>query len=236
MPATRCCRRSLTNGLGNENRDLAVARSDGSGLRRQRARSDFVGRRHDRDLAVCSIRCPNSAARISEQGSLVSPTGCQTGTLLASHWDDAEQPIPLGSLVKPFIALAYGEEHQFHYPTHVCTGASGGCWLPRGHGEVGIVSAIAYSCNSYFRMLTADMTSADVIPAAKEFGLESPGPKLSGRRPDRRGKSLAHFSSAHGARLPGTESPSRPAWSARSYCRNGGVRRGRERDWKSIAL
>ena len=104
----------------------------------------------------------------------------RTGTLLASNWDDAEKPIPMGSLIKPFIALAYGDQHQFRYPTHVCTGASGGCWLPRGHGEIGVVSAIAYSCNSYFRMLTANLSSADVTPAAKEFALESPGPKLSG--------------------------------------------------------
>ena len=80
--------------------------------------------------------------------------------MLASRWDDAGTPIPMGSLVKPFTALAYGEEHQFRYPTHVCLGGAGGCWLPRGHGEIGISSAIAESCNSYFRMLTANMTSA----------------------------------------------------------------------------
>ena len=31
----------------------------------------------------------------------------RSGTVLASHWDDPNQPIPLGSLIKPFIALAY---------------------------------------------------------------------------------------------------------------------------------
>jgi cell division protein FtsI/penicillin-binding protein 2 len=105
----------------------------------------------------------------------------QTGTLLASRWDgDADQRIPLGSLVKPFTALAYGEEHQFRYPTHVCRGDAGGCWLPRGHGKIGITNAIADSCNSYFRMLTAGMTSAGVIPSARRLGLDPPGPELSG--------------------------------------------------------
>jgi cell division protein FtsI/penicillin-binding protein 2 len=104
----------------------------------------------------------------------------QTGALLTSRWDNVNQPIPLGSLVKPFIALAYGEEHQFHYPIHVCRGDAGGCWLPHGHGEIGITAAVADSCNSYFRMLTVDMTSADVIPAATRMGLDLPAPELSG--------------------------------------------------------
>jgi cell division protein FtsI/penicillin-binding protein 2 len=104
----------------------------------------------------------------------------QTGALLGSRWDDADRPIPLGSLLKPFIALAYGEEHQFRYPTHVCRGDAGGCWLPRGHGEINITDAIADSCNSYFRMLSAGMTSADVIPSARKLGLDPPSPELSG--------------------------------------------------------
>jgi hypothetical protein len=105
----------------------------------------------------------------------------QTGAVLASRWENADQPIPLGSLVKPFIALAYGEEHQFRYPAHLCRGDAGGCWLPHGHGEIGITAAIADSCNSYFRMLTTGMTSADVIPLATRLGLDLPAPDLSGQ-------------------------------------------------------
>jgi cell division protein FtsI/penicillin-binding protein 2 len=104
----------------------------------------------------------------------------RSGTVLASRWDDPNRPIPLGSLVKPFTALAYGDVHQFRYPTHLCSGSAGGCWLPRGHGEIGITAAVAGSCNSYFRMLTANMTSADVLPAARSLGLDPPGPELSG--------------------------------------------------------
>jgi cell division protein FtsI/penicillin-binding protein 2 len=104
----------------------------------------------------------------------------RTGTLLASHWDNPEQPIPLGSLIKPFVAVAYGEAHQFSYPTHLCKGQAGGCWLPRGHGEIGLPLAVANSCNSYFRLLTAKMNSADVVPTATEFGLDPPGSELWG--------------------------------------------------------
>jgi len=103
-----------------------------------------------------------------------------TGRVLASRWDNPEAPIPLGSLVKPFTALAYGEHHGFRYPAHTCRGTATGCWLPRGHGNVDLPSAIAYSCNSYFRMLTAKMTAAEVSPTAMGFGLEPPAPGTAG--------------------------------------------------------
>jgi hypothetical protein len=104
----------------------------------------------------------------------------QTGRVLASRWDNPEVPIPLGSLVKPFTALAYGEHHAFRYPVHTCRGTATGCWLPRGHGDVNLPSAIGYSCNSYFRMLTAKMNAADVSPTAIGFGLEPPPPGTAG--------------------------------------------------------
>jgi hypothetical protein len=104
----------------------------------------------------------------------------RTGALLASQWDNPEQPIPLGSLIKPFVAVAYGEAHQFRYPTHLCNGKAGGCWLPRGHGEIGLPSAVASSCNSYFRLLAAKMNSADMAPVVTAFGLDPPAAELSG--------------------------------------------------------
>lgn len=104
----------------------------------------------------------------------------RTGALLASRWNEMEKPIPLGSLVKPFTAVAYAEAHQFHYPIHFCRGAIGGCWLPRGHGQVDIASAIANSCNSYFRMLTAQMNGESMDETARRFGLDEPAPGLPG--------------------------------------------------------
>src|SRR4051812_8000691 len=35
----------------------------------------------------------------------------RSGSVLASRWDHPDAPIPMGSLVKPFTALAYGEQH-----------------------------------------------------------------------------------------------------------------------------
>jgi cell division protein FtsI/penicillin-binding protein 2 len=104
----------------------------------------------------------------------------QTGRLLASRWEHPEEPIPVGSLLKPFTALAYGEHHDFRYPSYRCRGASTRCWLPRGHGDLDVTAAIAQSCNSYFRMLTADLTAADVLATATRFGLDRPSSETSG--------------------------------------------------------
>jgi cell division protein FtsI/penicillin-binding protein 2 len=103
-----------------------------------------------------------------------------TGRVLASRWDNPDSPIPVGSLLKPFTALAYGEQHDYQYPRHTCRGTSTGCWLPHGHGDVDLTSAIAHSCNSYFRMLTENLNAADVSPAATRFGLEPPDAETSG--------------------------------------------------------
>jgi cell division protein FtsI/penicillin-binding protein 2 len=103
-----------------------------------------------------------------------------TGSVLALRWDIPDKPIPMGSLVKPFAALAYGERHDFQYPGHTCRGTASGCWLPHGHGDVDLSAAIAYSCNSYFRMLTANLSATDISPIANRFGLEPPGGDCSG--------------------------------------------------------
>jgi len=104
----------------------------------------------------------------------------RTGQLLASRWDHATVPIPLGSLAKPFAALAYGEQHEFRYPSHTCRGSQSGCWRPGGHGDVNLTSAIAFSCNSYFRFLTSNLNAADVLPTASQFGLDLPDSNTHG--------------------------------------------------------
>ena len=94
-----------------------------------------------------------------------------TQRLIASRWDQIAEPVPVGSLVKPFIALAYGQKHNFHYPTYFCHGTADGCWLPRGHGKVDIRTAIAYSCNAYFLNLASSLKAEDVDLMAQRYGL-----------------------------------------------------------------
>ncbi len=76
-----------------------------------------------------------------------------SGEILGERWPDAARPVAPGSLVKVFTALAYGEAHDNRFPEFVCGGEASGCWLPRGHGKIGIVEAVAHSCNAYFRVL-----------------------------------------------------------------------------------
>lgn len=104
----------------------------------------------------------------------------QSGALIASRWPDANRPIPLGSLVKPFAALAYAQHHQYRYPICICYGKASGCWQVRPHGRLNISEALGYSCNSYFRDLTAGLTGEQMQEVAAEFGLERPGPRLTG--------------------------------------------------------
>ena len=104
----------------------------------------------------------------------------RSGEILASRWEHPDTPIPLGSLVKPFTALAYGQKHNFQYPVHTCRGTLSGCWRTHGHGDVDLTSAIAYSCNSYFRMLTENMNAEDIAPTADQFGLNHPPREVSG--------------------------------------------------------
>jgi cell division protein FtsI/penicillin-binding protein 2 len=77
----------------------------------------------------------------------------------------------VGSLVKPFLALAYGQKHNFRYPDYFCRGAADGCWFSRGHGKVDIRTAIAYSCNAYFLNLASSLKAEDVDLMAQRYGL-----------------------------------------------------------------
>jgi cell division protein FtsI/penicillin-binding protein 2 len=97
----------------------------------------------------------------------------RSGSVIASRWDANDKPIAIGSLLKPFAAIAYAEAHRFAFPQHTCRGG-GECWYPRGHGKVGFVRALAFSCNSYFRQLAADVSAAQVNAAARRFGLNGP--------------------------------------------------------------
>jgi cell division protein FtsI/penicillin-binding protein 2 len=93
--------------------------------------------------------------------------------IVARRWENSDFAIPVGSLVKPFTALAYAEGHSFRFPEFTCS--PGACWYPHGHGRLGIVKAIAFSCNSYFINLADDVRATEVSEVAKRFGLNGPG-------------------------------------------------------------
>ncbi|MCC6342024.1 MAG: hypothetical protein IT166_07495 [Bryobacterales bacterium] len=93
-----------------------------------------------------------------------------TGRVLERQWRDG-RAVDSGSLAKPFIALAYAQSHQFRYPEITCAR----CWLPRGHGKIGIREAIAQSCNTYFDALRAALGPGELDAVARRFGLRGAG-------------------------------------------------------------
>ena len=96
-----------------------------------------------------------------------------TGMVRDARWDDPDRPLPMGSLVKPFTALAYAEAHRFTYPTQVCRGSADGCWLPAGHGRISIAAAIAGSCNAYFRQLSLSTSADMLVSTLRRFGMRA---------------------------------------------------------------
>ena len=83
---------------------------------------------------------------------------------------DVNTPIPLGSLVKPFTALAYGGA----YPEFVCKGKASGCWLAHGHGRMRFREALAQSCNAYFLNLAHGVDPGTLAVVTGKFGISSP--------------------------------------------------------------
>src|SRR5215813_5940322 len=94
-----------------------------------------------------------------------------SGKVVAQRWPDAEHLVPIGSLIKPFVALAYGRTHQA-YPEFVCVGKKT-CWLSRGHGRIDIRKAIGFSCNSYFHQLVAGAQTGFAQDTLSAFGLDN---------------------------------------------------------------
>ena len=100
-----------------------------------------------------------------------------SGRLICSRWNGSDVAVPVGSLVKPFTALAYGKTHGFVFPHSTCQGEQDHCWLPQGHGRISLADGIAHSCNAYFLGLAAEV-NADVLAAvAQQFGLKPPEAK-----------------------------------------------------------
>jgi cell division protein FtsI/penicillin-binding protein 2 len=94
----------------------------------------------------------------------------RTGRIVAMRWPDAEAAVPVGSLLKPFLALAYGQLRpgfagsaragSDEFPVVQCHGKGDGCWRPAGHGSVALERALAVSCNAYFLFLAKELIAA----------------------------------------------------------------------------
>ena len=94
---------------------------------------------------------------------------------LTRSWPSRERgPMSFGSLLKPFLVLAYGRTHE-SFPVIECHGAASGCWSSKGHGRQTLAPALANSCNTYFLALAASIDRAALRSTCLSFGLEEPG-------------------------------------------------------------
>jgi hypothetical protein len=138
-----------------------------------------------RDVLLLAAAWPLRAASLEEQSIAALLDGAFPGAafsfllldaratrIVAARWGDADRPAPAGSLLKPFLALAYAETHRAVFPAFTCDGT--GCWRPRGHGPLDFVEAVAQSCNAYFLALAADTERTAIERIAARFGLNAP--------------------------------------------------------------
>ena len=89
------------------------------------------------------------------------------------HWPDSSQAVSFGSLLKPFLALAFATTHSA-FPVVVCHGTRDRCWLARGHGEQQFQAALANSCNCYFLHLAGLIDRAALDSVCLRYGLTTP--------------------------------------------------------------
>jgi cell division protein FtsI/penicillin-binding protein 2 len=94
----------------------------------------------------------------------------RTREVVASRWEDADTAMPVGSLVKPFLSLAFGGE----FPDFTCHGKSDRCWLDRGHGAIRFREALANSCNAYFLRLAGGVETSALQVVASSYGIPAP--------------------------------------------------------------
>ena len=89
----------------------------------------------------------------------------RTRQVLANTFPAA--PIPPGSLLKPFLALAYLQRPYHPELGTVCHGHPDRCWRAGGHGALTLPQALAQSCNAYFLALARTLIPDEItLPAS----------------------------------------------------------------------
>ena len=109
----------------------------------------------------------SSLQDFTDTDSAILIVSTETGKILGSaNADLFDTQYPPASLMKVFTAIAFYQDHGNKFPALHCPPSLAsdpkGCWDRNGHGKVGIVEAIGYSCNVYFRQL-AHRTSHEIF-------------------------------------------------------------------------
>jgi cell division protein FtsI/penicillin-binding protein 2 len=90
---------------------------------------------------------------------------------------------PVSSLIKAFSLIAFYREHGNSFPVLNCPATlandHNGCWDRNGHGKVGATKAIAFSCNVYFRQLSARISTEIFAQTLTDFGIIANSSEIS---------------------------------------------------------
>jgi cell division protein FtsI/penicillin-binding protein 2 len=116
---------------------------------------------------------------MDDSGSVLAerwPAGMDSDSLSALSLPSSAEAIAPGSLVKPFLAIAYGEQHDGKFPIVRCTGTSSHCWFPAGHGSLDLEEAVTQSCNTYFLELAEGLDRRRAARTFERYGLGGPDP------------------------------------------------------------
>ncbi len=123
---------------------------------------DRAHRLRNRSVALLLAASVLAAASSASQGDLIV-WRLEGGSVVADVGAPTN-PLPVGSLQKPFVAKAWARAHPAAVPEPFRCDARSGCWLRSGHGLVDMTRATALSCNAYFRHL-AEGTPEGVLVA-----------------------------------------------------------------------
>ena len=115
----------------------------------------------------------SAASAVLNRASTRSIAADLNGRTLESNWPDAGRPLCFGSLLKPFLALAYLATHS-QPPVINCAGAAAGCWYTKGHGRQDMIAALANSCNVYFLRIAETLNRAALDLTSMSHGLALP--------------------------------------------------------------
>jgi hypothetical protein len=110
-------------------------------------------------FAVADTAAPELDRQFPAPDSNYLVLDARTREVVASRWPDASTPVPVGSLVKPFLALAYGGT----FPELDCHG-----------GRLKFAAALAQSCNPYFLSLARQVDADTLRITAAKFSLPPP--------------------------------------------------------------
>lgn len=147
------------------------------------------------EIAVLLIAA-SSAAFAALPGRFDDAFGGRTGAFIAidvdtgrriAHYDTEDflkRRFPIGSVTKLFTAIAglesgalSADRKVFCPPTKPTADPLRSCWNHDGHGDTGLIDALAYSCNYYFIQTAGYVDYADFRSALKRFGLGGGDPE-----------------------------------------------------------